>query len=132
MVILNEVTCMFLSLLCGIVISRIVRNKYTQPLVSIVIGTLIGILGAIGVFGVAYPFSIALDYAVPWYDNIMPFVLYFLTPQIRIYSFQSEWGSNVMPLMPIVVAILVITSVVNVLVGQLVGSRWFWRKESTE
>ncbi|TFH04489.1 MAG: hypothetical protein E4H14_14630, partial [Candidatus Thorarchaeota archaeon] len=108
---------MFLSLLCGIVISRIVRNKYIQPLVSIVIGTLIGILGAIGVFGVVYPFSIALDYAVPWYDNIMPFVLYFLTPQIRIYSFQSEWGSIAMPLMPIVVAILVITSVVSVLVG---------------
>ncbi|MHA1390221.1 MAG: hypothetical protein ACTSWA_13845 [Candidatus Thorarchaeota archaeon] len=120
---------MFLSFLMGIVISRLVRNKYILPLVAIVIGTLIGFLGAFGVFGMAYPFSIALDYEVPWYDNIMPFVLYFLTPQIRIYSFQSEWGSIAMPLMPIVVAILVITSVVSVLVGQLAGRRWFGRKD---
>ena len=117
---------MFLSLLCGIVISRIVRNKYTQPLVSIVIGTLIGFLGAIGVLGVVYPFFIAES---GFAYEIADFTLSFMTPQIRIYSFSSEWMSTAMPLMPIVVTILVITSVVSVLGGQLVGCRWLGRKD---
>lgn len=118
-----------MSFFCGIVISRFVSNKYILSLAAIVTGTLIGFLGAFGVFGIAYPFSIALDYEVPLYDPIMPFVLYFLTPQIRIYSFTSELGSIAMPLMPIVVVILVTTSVVSVLVGQLAGRRWFGRKD---
>jgi len=121
-----------LSFFCGIVISRFVSNKYILSLAAIVTGTLIGFLGAFGVFGVVYPFSIGLDFGVPWYDDMMAFVLYFLTQQIRIYSFQSEWGSTVMPLMPIVVAILVITSVVSVLIGQLVERRWFGRRFHVE
>ena len=128
MVNLNEVMCMFLSFLCGIVISRLVRNKYILPLVAIGIGTLIGFLGAIGVLGVVYPFFIAESgFAYEMAD----FTLSFMTPQIRIYSFSSEWMSTAMPLMPIVVAILVITSVVSVLVGQLAGRRWFGRKSMT-
>lgn len=118
-----------MSFFCGIVISRFVSNKYILSLVAIVTGTLIGFLGAFGVFGVAYPFSIGLDHGVPWYDNIMPFLLFFMTQQIRIYSFTSELGSIEMPLMPIVVIILVTTSIVSVLVGQLVGRTWFGRKD---
>ncbi len=118
-----------MSFFCGIVISRFVSNKYILSLAAIVTGTLIGFLGAFGVFGVVYPFFIAES---PLVYEMADFTLYFLTQQIRIYSFQSEWGSTVMPLMPIVVAILVITSVVSVLIGQLVERRWFGRRFHVE
>ena len=113
-----------MSFFCGIVISRFVSNKYILSLVAIVIGTLIGFLGAFGVFGMAYPFFIT---GSPLVTEVVYFGLFFMIPEIRIYSFTSEWGSIAIPLMPIVIAILVITSVVSVLIGQLVERRWFWK-----
>ncbi len=119
---------MFLSFFCGIVISRFVRSKYILSLVAIVTGTLIGFLGAFGILGVVYPFYIAQS---PLLYEMADFSLFFMTQQIRIYSFTSEMGSTVMPIMPIVVVILVTTSVVSVLIGQLAGRRLFVSKSMT-
>jgi len=124
---LNGVKCTFLSFLCGIVISKFVKKKHISFLAAIVIGTLIGFLGAFGVFGVVYPFFIAIDTAIFWYDEVTLFGLFLMIPQIKIYSFESGWLSASIPLIPIVVVILAITSIVSVLIGQLAGRRWFGR-----
>ena len=124
---LNGVKCTFLSFLCGIVISKFVKKKHISFLAAIVIGTLIGILGAFGVFGVVYPFFIAVDTDAFWYDEVTPFGLFFMIPQIKIYSFVSGWLSASIPLIPIVAVILVITSIASVLIGQLAERRWFGR-----
>jgi len=115
---------MIVSILCGIVISKFVRERNITFLAAIVIGTLIGFLGAIGVFGMVYPFYIAVDTDVVHIPELVPFGVYFIIPQIKIFSFSSAWLSSVMPLVPLLAILFVITSIVSVFVGYTIERRW--------
>ncbi len=88
---------------------------------------MIGFLGALGVFGVSYPFYIAKELDIIWIPEETLYSIFFILPQIRIYSFPSAWISSEMPLNPVVVVLLVISSIVSVIIGQVAARRWFWR-----
>lgn len=124
--------CMLVSVVCGIIISKVVRDRNFSFLAALVIGTSIGFLGAIGIFGLVYPFYIAVNSDVVTIPEVVPYAVYFLIPQIKIYSFTSDWGSFSIPLLPIVAFIFVIISIVSVLFGQIVGRKWFWRDNVPE
>jgi uncharacterized membrane protein (DUF373 family) len=115
---------MFLSFVCGIIISKFVKDRSMSFLAAIAIGALIGILGAFGVFGVTYPFYIAADPDIISIPEVVPFGVYFVARQIKIYSFSSGWLSS-SPFIPLLAIVFIIASIVSVLIGQLAGNKWF-------
>ncbi len=118
---------MFLSILGGFVISKFTR-KWNFPLIlAVLLGSLIGYLGALGVYGVSYPFYIAKDLNIIWIPEETLYSVFFILPQIRIYSFPSAWISSEMPVNPVVVVLLVISSIVSVIIGQVAARRWVWK-----
>ena len=117
---------MLFSAVCGIVISKFVRNRTISLLTAIVIGTMIGLLGAVGIFGIVYPFYVAVDSSVATIPEVRPFAVFFILSQFIVYRFQSwQIFSSAIPLDPVVVILFVATSVVGVIIGQASGLRWF-------
>jgi hypothetical protein len=118
---------MFLSILGGFVISKFIRKWNFSLILAILLGSLIGYLGALGVYGVVYPFYIARVMDVLWIDEVVLYSVFFIVPQIKIFLFEGAWLSSEMPLNPVVVVLLVISSIVSVLIGQVAGRKWLWR-----
>ncbi len=118
---------MFLSILGGFVISKFIRKWNFSLILAILLGFLIGYLGALGVYGVVYPFYIARVMDVLWIDEVVLYSVFFIVPQIKIFLFEGAWLSSEMPLNPVVVVLLVISSIVSVLIGQVAGRKWLWR-----
>ena len=117
---------MLFSAVCGIVISKFVRDRTISLLTAIVIGTMIGLLGAVGIFGIVYPFYVAVDSSVATIPEVIPFAVFFIRSQFIVYRFQSwQIFSSAIPLDPVVVILFVATSVVGVIIGQASGLRWF-------
>ena len=117
---------MLFSAVCGIVISKFVRDRTISLLTAIVIGTMIGLLGTIGIFGIVYPFYVAVDSSVATIPEVRPFAVFFILSQFIVYRFQSwQIFSSAIPLDPVVVILFVATSVVGVIIGQASGLRWF-------
>jgi hypothetical protein len=123
---------MILSFVCGVVISKYVKAWRISILIAVLVGTFIGVLGAIGVFGVAYPFYIAVDPDVVSVPEIVPFAVFFFVPQIKVYTFSSGWLSGAVPLVPLVIALFVTTSIIIVIFGDYAGKRWFWKNKFLE
>ena len=120
---------MLFSAVCGIVISKFVRDRTISILTAIVIGTMIGLLGAVGIFGIVYPFYIAVDSSVATIPEVRPFAVFFILSQFIVYRFQSWQLSFAIPLDPVVVILFVATSVVGVIIGQASGLRWVSSKD---
>ena len=99
-------------------------------MIAVLIGTIIGFLGAIGIFGVVYPFYIALDPVVS-IPEVVPFAVFFIVPQIKVYTF-SGWFSSAIPLLPLVIVLFVTTSIIGAIAGEYTGRRWFWRNKYLE
>jgi hypothetical protein len=110
---------MFLSILLGYCIFRFVRVRLAAFATSILIGTLIGGLGALGVFGVGYPFFMAVRDDVIHIPEILPMTVFFLTPQFGVYEFSILMGSS--PWQNIVVtSIFVTSSLVGIALGHTI------------
>lgn len=118
---------MFLSILGGFVISKFIRKWNFSLILAVLLGSLIGYLGALGVYGVVYPFYIARVMDILWIDEVVLYSVFFIVPQIKIFLFEGAWLSSEMPLNPVVVILLVISSIVSVLIGQVAGRKWFWK-----
>ena len=101
-------------------------------MIAVLIGTIIGFLGAIGIFGVVYPFYIGVDPDTVSIPELTPLAVFFMIPHIKVYTFSSGWLSSAIPLIPLVMALFVTTSIIAVMVGQYTGKRWFWKNKYSE
>jgi hypothetical protein len=110
---------MFLSIILGYCIFRFVRARLAALATGILIGTLIGVLGALGVFGVGYPFFMAVRNDVVHIPEVLPMAVFFLTSQFYIYDFSVPMGSSLYSNM-IVTSIFVISSLAGIAIGYII------------
>jgi predicted membrane protein len=110
---------MFLSILLGYCIFRFVRVRLAAFASGILIGTLIGGLGALGVFGVGYPFFMAVRDDTIHIPEILPMTVFFLTSQFSIYEFSLLMGSSPYT-NAIVTSIFVASSLVGIAIGYII------------
>jgi hypothetical protein len=110
---------MFLSILLGYCTFRFVRVRLAALATGILIGTLIGGLGALGVFGVGYPFFMTARDDIIHIPEILPMTVFFLTSQFSIYDFSLLMGSQPYS-NAIVTSIFVTSSLAGIAIGYII------------
>jgi hypothetical protein len=122
---------MFLSIVFGYCISRFIRKRFIASVIAILIGSLVGVLGALGIFAAAYPFYLAIPSGWVGIPEVTRLVIFFLTPQIEIYRF-SVW-MDTSPLQNFIsTSIFITSSLAGICLGYFIQWSLHWKFHTAE